>query len=123
MTPPSRKPLHFIASSLKDLRGMPEDVQDVFGSALLDSQYGDHPQGARPFGEGLPRAIMKLVEDHDGNTFRVGYTVAFPEAVYVLHVFMKKSSSGRSTPQPDKDLLRARLQAAEQHYRSHYGHE
>ena len=100
---------------------MPEDVQDVFGSALLDAQYGDHPEGARPFGEGLPRAIMKLVENFDGDTFRVGYTVSFPKAVYVLHVFKKKSSSGRSTPRPDKNVLRARLQLAERHYRSHYG--
>jgi hypothetical protein len=45
-----RKPLHFIGSSKKDLREMPEEVQDVFGSALLDAQYGDHPEGARPFG-------------------------------------------------------------------------
>jgi len=120
MSPPSRKPIHFVASSLKDLRGMPEDVQDVFGSALLDAQYGDHPKGARPFGEGLPRAIMKLVEDFDGDTFRAGYTVSFPKAVYVLHVFKKKASSGRSTPKPEKNTLRTRLQRAEQHYRSHY---
>jgi phage-related protein len=40
-----RKPLHFIGSSQKDLRAMPEDVQDVFGSALLDAQYGDVPEG------------------------------------------------------------------------------
>jgi phage-related protein len=123
MTPAKRKPLHFVSGSLKDLRGMPEEVQDVFGSALLDAQYGDHPAGARPFGEGLPRAIMKLVEDYDGDTFRVGYTVSFSKAVYVLHVFMKKSSSGRSTPNLDKNVLRARLHLAEQHYRSHYGGE
>jgi len=36
-----RKPLHFIGSSKKDLKRMPEEVQDVFGSALLDAQYGD----------------------------------------------------------------------------------
>lgn len=66
---------------------MPEDVQDVFGSALLDAQYGDHPRGARPFGEGLPREVMKLVEDHDSDTYRAVYTVAFREAVYALHVF------------------------------------
>ena len=102
---------------------MPEELQGVFGSALLDAQYGDHPAGARPFAEGLSRTIMKLVEDYDGDTFRVGYTVSFPKAVYVLHVFKKKSSSGRSTPNPDKNLLRARLHLAEQHYRSHYGGE
>lgn len=63
---------------------------------------------------------MKLAEDFDGDTFRVGYTVSFPKAVYVLHVFKKKSASGRSTPNPDKNLLRARLQLAEQHFHLHY---
>ena len=101
---------------------MPEDVQDVFGSALLDAQYGDHPEGARPFGEGLPRAIMKLVENFDGDTFRVGYTVFFcPRPSTCFMCSRKKSSSGRSTPKPDKNVLRARLQLAERHYRSHYG--
>jgi phage-related protein len=116
-----RKPLHFVGSSIKDLRAMPEDVQDVFGSALLDAQYGDHPKGARPFGEGLPRSVMKLIEDHDSNTFRAAFTVSFPEAVYVLHVFKKKSRSGVGTPRPDKEVIRVRLEAAEQHHKQFYG--
>jgi phage-related protein len=41
-----RRPLHFIGSSKRDLRDLRE--QDVFGSALLDAQYGDMPAGARP---------------------------------------------------------------------------
>ena len=120
MPSPERKPLHFVGSSLKALRAMPEEVQDVFGSALLDAQYGDHPDGARPFGEGLPRSIMKLVEIHDSDTYRAGYTVALPGAVYVLHVFKKKSSSGKATPRPDKETLLARLRAAEAHHDKHY---
>jgi phage-related protein len=100
---------------------MPEDVKDVFGAALLDAQYGELPAGARPFGEGLPRQVMKLVEDHHGDTFRAAYTVSFAKAVYVLHAFKKKSKSGIGTPQPDKELIRARLKAAEQHYRETYG--
>jgi phage-related protein len=116
-----RKPLHFVGSSLKDLRNMPEDVQDVFGSALLDAQYGDHPEGARPFGEGLPRAIMKLVETHDRDTYRTAYTVSLRGAVYVLHVFKKKSKSGTGTPRPDKDLIRSRLRAAKEHHGETYG--
>jgi len=99
---------------------MPEEVQDVFGSALLDAQYGDHPAGARPFGEGLPSKVMKLVEDHDGDTYRAAYIAALRGAVYVLHVFKKKSSSGIATPKPDKDLIRIRLQAAEAHHRATY---
>lgn len=116
-----RKPLYFIGSSKKDLRNLPEPVQDVFGSALLDAQYGDHPVGARPFGEGLPRQVMKLVEDFDGDTFRAAYTVSFQAAVYVLHVFKKKSSTGVGTPSPDKEMIRVRLAAAKEHYRRTYG--
>jgi phage-related protein len=121
MNSPGRKPLHFLGSAKKELRAMPESVQDVFGSALLDAQYGDHPTGARPFGEGLPREVMKLVEDFDGDTFRTAYSVSFAGAVYVLHVFKKKATSGASTPRPDKDLIRARFLAAQEHYRRTYG--
>jgi phage-related protein len=116
-----RKPLHFVGSSLVDLRELPEDVQDAFGSALLDVQHGDFPTGARRFGEGLPREIMKLVEYHDGDTYRAAYAASFPLAVYVLHVFKKKSKSGIATPAPDKHVVEARFRTAETHYRQHYG--
>ena len=120
MIQPARRPLHFIGSSIKDLREMPDEVQDMFGAALLDAQYGDHPEGARPFGEGLPREVMKLVEDFSGDTYRAAYTVAFAKAMYVLDVFKKKSTSGIATPQPDKERIRLRLRAAEEHYRRTY---
>ena len=64
--------------------------------------------------------MIKLVEDHEGDTFRAAYTVSFARAVYVLHVFKKKSKRGIATPGPDKDLIRARLRGAEQHYRRTY---
>jgi phage-related protein len=113
---PPRKPLKWVGSSRKGLAALPEDVQDVFGSALLDVQYGDTPEGARPFGEGLPHEIWKIVEDYDGDTYRAIYTAAFPEAVYVLDAFMKKSKTGIKTPQADKDRVYARFKAAQQDY-------
>jgi phage-related protein len=115
-TAPPRKPLKWVGSSRKSLAALPEDVQDVFGSALLDVQYGDTPDGARPFGEGLPHEIWKIVEDYDGDTYRAIYTAAFPEAVYVLDAFMKKSKTGIKTPQADKDRVYARFKAAQQDY-------
>jgi phage-related protein len=121
MDQPERKPLHFVGSSKKDLGEMPDDVKDVFGAALLDAQYGDLPAGARPFGEGVPRQVMKLVEDHQSDTYRAAYTVSFAKAVYVLHVFKKKSKTGIGTPQADKELVRTRFKAAEEHYRRTYG--
>jgi phage-related protein len=121
MEPPSPKPIHWVGSSRKDLKAMPEDVKDVFGSALLDAQYGDVPAGARPFGEHVSREVMKLVQDDDGDTYRAAYTVAFAECVYVLHAFMKKSKSGIKTPQPDKDLIERRLKFARAHHAEVYG--
>ena len=100
---------------------VPEDVKDVFGSALLDVQYGDIPDGAKPFGEGLPHEVWKIVEDDGGGTYRAVYTAAFPEVVYVLDVFMKKSKSGIKTPQADKDRVIQRFKTAKQHYDNHYG--
>jgi Phage-related protein len=111
----------WVGGSKRSLDEVPEDVKDVFGSALLDVQYGDTPDGAKPFGEGLPHEIWKIVEDDGGGTYRAVYTATFAEVVYVLDVFMKKSKSGIKTPQADKDRVIQRFQAAKQHYDNRYG--
>lgn len=102
---------------------MPESVQDVFGAALLDAQFGDVPRGARSFGEGPPSHVLKLADLYDGDTYRAAYTVTYPGAVYVLHVFKKKSKKGIGTPVPDRELIRLRLRVAALHYRHHYPFE
>jgi len=116
----SLKPLLWVGGSKKALDDVPEYVKDVFGSALLDVQYGDTPHGAKPFGEGLSSQIWKIVEDHDGDTYRAVYTAAFAEVVYVLDVLMKKSKSGIKTPQADIERVRQRFKAAKQHHDEHY---
>jgi hypothetical protein len=40
------------------------------------------------------------------------YTVRFEAAVFVLHVFQKKSKSGVATPKPDMELIETRLKRA-----------
>src|SRR5262249_20839005 len=115
----TRKPLKWVGGSQASLAALPEDVQDVFGAALLDVQFGDVPDAARPFGEGLPSAIWKIVEDSGGNTYRAVYTAVFPEVVYVLDAFMKKSRSGIKTPQADKDRVLERFKTAKRDYEQH----
>jgi phage-related protein len=56
------------------------------------------------------------VENHEGNTYRAVYTVKFALAVYVLHVFQKKSKKGIATPASDLDLIRKRLKVAADDY-------
>ena len=59
--------------------------------------------------------MLEVVENFDTNTYRAVYTVRFSNAIYVLHCFQKKSASGIKTAQSDIDLIRKRLQAAQDH--------
>jgi phage-related protein len=56
--------------------------------------------------------VQEIVAKTEGDTFRAVYTVALKHAVYVLHCFQKKSVKGIKTPQPDIELIKARLQRA-----------
>jgi len=59
---------------------------------------------------------FEVIEHDASGTYRDVYTVRFAGAVYVLHVFQKKSKSGIKTPKSELDQIRRRLQAAEDHY-------
>ena len=54
-------------------------------------------------------AVLEIVEDHRGDTYRAVYTVRFAGAVYVLHAFQKKSVRGVETPRREIDVVRQRL--------------
>jgi phage-related protein len=121
MSDKSRRPLIAIGSSLDDLGDMPVEIRRAFGRALRAAQNGAYPEDSRPFGEGLPREILKLIDNHHGDTYRAACVIEFPECVYLLHVFKKKSASGKATPKPALDTIRARWSAAKEHHRNTYG--
>jgi phage-related protein len=117
---PGEKPLFWIGSSLKDIARFPPDVQRSAGFALSAAQYGGRHPSAKPWkGEGP--GILEVVKDFDGDTYRAVYTVRFQRAIYVLHVFQKKSPHGITTRQSDIAMVRKRLKAAQQHYEERYG--
>lgn len=60
------------------------------------------------FGEG----VLELRERFDGNAYRLVYVIALRKAVYVLHAFMKKSTSGIGLPKQDVALIEARVKRA-----------
>ena len=111
----TRKSLWWICSSKKDLKQMPADVQDVFGYALDLAQNGAKHPDAKPLKGFGSAGMLEVVENFDTNTYRAVYTVGFSNAIYVLHCFQKKSASGIKTAQSDIDLIRKRLQAAQDH--------
>ncbi len=101
------------------MQRMPGDLQRIFGRSLFEAQKGYQPLGARSFGEGLPHQIMKLADNVGGNTFRVAYT-AFPAAVFVLDVFIKKSNSGIGTPLQIRKRVMHRYKEAVRLYEVNY---
>jgi len=117
----SLKPLHWVGSSLDDLRALPEEIQDGFGYALYRAQEGVRDQRAKPLHGFGGASVLEIVESHDGNTYRAVYTVKFALAVYVLHVFQKKSKKGIATPLADMNLIKGRLKTAADDYAKEYG--
>lgn len=74
---------------------------------------GKHPS-AKPLKGFGSAGVLEIVEDFDRNAYRAVYTVRFKDAVYVLHVFQKKSKRGIETPLADIGLIKERLNWAEQ---------
>jgi phage-related protein len=110
----SEKPLVWIGSSKRDLMDLPLEVRKFFGHALDFAQRGGQHDAVKVLKGFGGAGVLEIVEDDVGGTYRAVYTIKFKEAVFVLHVFQKKSKSGIATPKPDMDLIHARLKVAEQ---------
>lgn len=119
-TGPPLRPLYWMGSSKNDLIKLSEDVKDLVGFALEQAQAGERHPDAKPLSGFGDRQVLEVVANDPGGTYRAVYTVRLAHAVYVLHVFQKKSVSGIKTPQRDIDLIRQRLKAATEHHRNHY---
>jgi len=103
-------PVHWIGSSKKDLLAFPGAVVGHFGYALGVAQLGGKHPAAKPWkGEGP--GVFEIVEDFDGDAFRLLYTVRFAAAIYVLHAFQKKSPKGIATAARDVAVIKQRLKA------------
>lgn len=116
MTAGASKPIGWIGSSRKDLQAFPAEVQHTMGQALRSAQDGGKHPAATPMKGFGGASVLEITDDEAGSTYRVVYTVRFPGIVYVLDAFKKKSKKGISTPKPDLDRIRDRLDDAEQEY-------
>jgi phage-related protein len=94
------------------MRAMPKQVRRSFGVALFAVQTGETPPLAKSLKGFGGAGVLELIEDDAGGTYRAVYTVRYATAIYVLHVFQKKSKRGRETPQRDIDLVKERLKRA-----------
>ena len=95
-------------STYKDLLELPAKARQTFGFALGLAQNNLSYEDAKTL-SGFKPALVEILEDDDGDTYRAVYTAHFEDVVYVLHCFKKKSTKGRSLPSRDKETIEARL--------------
>ncbi len=112
------RPLFWVGSSRKDLRGFPREVRREIGQALYAAQQGETDPAVKPLRGFRGASVVEIVADHRGGTWRAVYTVRFADAIYVLHAFQKKSNRGIATPQMDIDLIHRRLAEVERLHRA-----
>jgi phage-related protein len=108
-----------MGSARKDFLDLPEAIQRSVSYSLGNAQFGGFPKDGKPW-KGDGPGVVEIRDDHRGETFRAIYTVRFAKAIYVLHVFQKKSKQGIKTGREDQELVATRLREAERHYEARF---
>ena len=98
------KGVHFVGSSRTDLQGLPEDARETAGHQHFKVQQGKEPDDWKPMPTVGP-GVNEIRVWEESRTYRVLYVAKFAEAVYVLHVFEKRS---QKTPKGDIQLAKGR---------------
>lgn len=97
-------PVIWIGPSRRDLKELPEEVQDKIGRALQEAQHGSKPVSAKVLTGFHGASVLEIRTDYNSDTYRAIYTVRFARYVYVLHTFQKKSKHGIQTSKQDIDI-------------------
>ncbi|HXA49343.1 MAG TPA: type II toxin-antitoxin system RelE/ParE family toxin [Candidatus Acidoferrum sp.] len=109
--PKQPRKLVWLVDSLDRLTNFPPVVRQKLGFALYQAQIGQTHESAKMLRGFKERVWQARADDSDG-TYRTVYVAQLGEAVYVLHAFQKKSTSGIATPQRELHLIRQRLELA-----------
>lgn len=101
-----RKPLKWLGNSKRSIQEFPFSVQKKIGDELARIQNNKQPGDWKPVGTIGPGVIELRI--HHAGEFRVIYVSKFPEAIYVLSAFQKKTEKITR-----KEIVRARKIYAE----------
>jgi phage-related protein len=97
-------PLIWVGSARRDVRAFPVAARSVAGFELRRVQQGLDPTDWKPMTTIGPG--VREIRVHTNGAYRIFYIATFLEAIYVLHVFEKKT---RKTSQRDIQLGRERF--------------
>ena len=98
------KQVRWVGDSHEKIRAFPDDPRREAGYQLGQVQGGKEPSDWKP----MPSIGLGVneIRVREGSAFRVIYVAKFPESIYVLHAFQKKSQKTAGT---DVELAKARF--------------
>ena len=97
------KALYWVGSAREDARALPEAVRRVLGFEIQALVEGENPTHWKPMKNVFPGA-REIVIKMEGQ-YRAIYVTVKPSALYILHVFQKKT---QKTAKRDIELAKAR---------------
>jgi phage-related protein len=105
------KTIVWVGSSRDDIRDFPRGARRKAGVELRAIQRGQTPTDFKPMPSVGPGAYEIRIQAH--GAYRVFYIAKFEEAVYVLHVFQKKT---QKTATREVEIGRQRYRLAQQQH-------
>jgi phage-related protein len=100
--------ISWLRPALKDFNAFPDEVRQDAAVALSIAARGGKADTAKPF-KGVGSVVFEIALKHRGDAFRILYAVQIGDALWIIHAFQKKSTSGIKTPQVEIDLINERL--------------
>lgn len=100
------KPIVWLGNTLVSVQHFPSDIRDLVGKQLRLVQCGELPTDWKPMSTIGPGTVELRV--HLSGEYRVIYVSKFPEAIYILNAFLKKTEKT-----PRLEIIRARRAYAE----------
>ncbi|HWV00452.1 MAG TPA: type II toxin-antitoxin system RelE/ParE family toxin [Devosia sp.] len=104
----TERPISWMKGARKAFEAFPIAVQVEVSHALSIVAEGRKPDNAKPL-VGLGTGVMELAIRYRGDAWRAVYALRIADAVWVIHAFQKKSTSGIATPRHEIDLIRERI--------------
>lgn len=108
----NRKPIHWVGSTLEDVKQFPDNIKREIGFDLDLVQQGLLPRDYKAM-KNLGSGIMEIrVRDISG-AFRLVYVAKFEDAIYCLHGFHLHGFQKKTQKTSSKDLaiIKARYAA------------
>ncbi len=106
--PGRSRPISWLKSARKEFEAFPTGARERALQALDIAAAGGMAGIAKPL-KGFGAGVFEVALKYRTDAFRLVYAVQIGDAIWVVHAFQKKSTSGIKTSRADLDLVRQRI--------------